>query len=152
MTTMTVRIPARQYEDEEDCLSTAASDYAREYGLVGWDLAPEWEDEQRETILLTVPGPGIVAGEAEDTRTGVSRGQDVPVVVTLPGGAEVEGTVTLLPAVDGRPEYESWGDEPGQWVEGHLLHALTRAYPGPAALRAVLGELEAIAAEQCGRH
>lgn len=51
----TVRIPARQYEDHDDCLAAAAVDYAREHGLEGWDLAPRWEDNSRETILLTVP-------------------------------------------------------------------------------------------------
>lgn len=51
----TVSIPARRYVDSDDCLADAARDYAAEHDLVGWDLSPRWEDDQRDTILLTVP-------------------------------------------------------------------------------------------------
>lgn len=54
--TMTVRIDARRYVDSDDCLSDAARDYtAAVEGLDGWDLDARWEDDQRETILLSVP-------------------------------------------------------------------------------------------------
>jgi hypothetical protein len=148
-TNVTVRIPIRQHEDYDDCLSAAETDYAHEHNLVGWDLEPRWEDDQRDAILLTVPGPKIEVSEAKDTNIVMPRGRDVQMVVTLPGGAQVEGTVTLLPAVDGRPEYESWG-EPGHWIEEHLLRALTRAYPGHNALRRALTEIEMVASAQCG--
>lgn len=55
-TTLTeVRIDAKQYEDHDDCLTAAANDYAEAHDLVGWDLAPRWEDNQRDVIVLTVP-------------------------------------------------------------------------------------------------
>jgi hypothetical protein len=137
MTQMTVRIPAKRYEDEDDCLSAAARDYAHEHDLVGWDLAPRWEDDQRDAILLTVPQEG--------------QGQTaVLVTVTLPDGRAVTGEVTLLPAADGRPVYEAWG-EPSAWVEEGLLRALRTAYPARRDFRAALEEVEAMASAQCGR-
>lgn len=51
----TIKIDAAQYIDEDDCLTAAADDYAREHSLEGWDLDPRWEDDQRDVILLTVP-------------------------------------------------------------------------------------------------
>lgn len=54
-TTTTIRIDARRYEDQDDCLSAAQADYAAEHGLEGWDLEARWEDDQRDAILLTVP-------------------------------------------------------------------------------------------------
>ena len=50
-----VKIAAAKYEDQDDCLQAAADDYAEAHGLQGWDLAPKYEDEQREVIVLTVP-------------------------------------------------------------------------------------------------
>lgn len=50
-----IRVPAKQYEDEDDCLQAAAADYAEQHDLQGWDLSPRWADEQREEIVLTVP-------------------------------------------------------------------------------------------------
>lgn len=51
----TIRIPAAQYVDEDDCLSAAARDYAEQHDLVGWELSPRWADDQRDEILLDVP-------------------------------------------------------------------------------------------------
>lgn len=50
-----VKIAAAEYEDQDDSLQAAADDYAAAHDLAGWDLAPKWEDEQREVIILTVP-------------------------------------------------------------------------------------------------
>ena len=50
-----VRIPAKRYEDEDDCLAAAEWDYQRTHDLVGWDLSPRWEDNERDVILLDVP-------------------------------------------------------------------------------------------------
>lgn len=61
--TTTVRVDARHYEDADDCLSAAQADYATEHGLEGWDLAPRWGDDQRDTILLTVPTDTLASGE-----------------------------------------------------------------------------------------
>ncbi len=92
----------------------------------------------------------VIAGDATETTTGVERGLDVPVTVTLPDGREVEGEVTLLPAEDGRPTYESWG-EPDHWVDGRLLRELRKAFPDYSDLRKILARLAAIAGEACPR-
>lgn len=52
---VTLRIDARRYEDDDNSLATAAADIASQRGLYGWDLCARWEDEQRDTILLDVP-------------------------------------------------------------------------------------------------
>jgi len=42
--------------DADDCLAEAAARHLAEYpDLAGWDLAPRWSDETRETVTLTVP-------------------------------------------------------------------------------------------------
>ena len=51
----TLRIDAKRYQDEDDCLTAAANDVARERGLDGYDLDPRWEDGEREIILVDVP-------------------------------------------------------------------------------------------------
>jgi len=51
-----VKIPARDYEDHDDCLRAASDDYAAKHGLQGWDLMPGWEDARtRDFIILHVP-------------------------------------------------------------------------------------------------
>lgn len=55
MSARSVTIRVRADEDEDDCLTAAASEYAAEHGLEGWNLDPRWEDDQRDGILLTVP-------------------------------------------------------------------------------------------------
>ena len=54
-TSKQVTINAAQYEGQYDCLSAAAADYAKEHDLAGWDLSPQWADENRDEIVLTVP-------------------------------------------------------------------------------------------------
>jgi hypothetical protein len=51
----TVTVPAARYADADDCLAAAEQDYAAEHDLAGWDLAPQWADDQRDEIVLTVP-------------------------------------------------------------------------------------------------
>ncbi|MEY4416889.1 MAG: hypothetical protein RIQ53_4182 [Pseudomonadota bacterium] len=41
--------------DQDDCLAAAAQAYADQHGLEGWDLAPRWEDETREAVILSIP-------------------------------------------------------------------------------------------------
>ena len=54
--TMTLRIDARRYEDEDDCLAAAAESVAQGLDLAGWDLSQRWEDDAtREVILLAIP-------------------------------------------------------------------------------------------------
>lgn len=63
--TTTIRIPATQYVDADDCLAAAAADVAAERGLEGWDLSPRWADEQRDVILLDVPARFVVEGRVD---------------------------------------------------------------------------------------
>lgn len=42
--------------DQDDCLSYAAEQYVAAHpDAKGWDLSPQWADETRETVELTVP-------------------------------------------------------------------------------------------------
>jgi hypothetical protein len=96
----------------------------------------------RKQIVMSV-----LAGNARPTDTGVRRGVDVNVTVVL-GDRTIEGEVTLLPAVDGRPRYEAWEAGPDNWVSGGLLgelHALSDVKFGEA-----LDEIEAAASEVAG--
>lgn len=54
----TVRVRARQYEDHDDCLEAAADAYAQRHGIdrSAWALEPRWEDDDRDYIVLRVPG------------------------------------------------------------------------------------------------
>jgi hypothetical protein len=56
LTMTTISVPARQYEDHDDCLSAAQADYIEAHPeLEGWELNPRWSDDQRDEILLDVP-------------------------------------------------------------------------------------------------
>jgi len=54
-TIMIIRIDAAAYAADDDCLVAAAADYADAHNLAGWELDARWADEQRETIILTIP-------------------------------------------------------------------------------------------------
>ena len=42
--------------DQDDCLAAAADEYLEEHPeLHGYDLAPRWGDDDRETVVLAVP-------------------------------------------------------------------------------------------------
>lgn len=97
----------------------------------------------------------IQASNARPTTTGVNGAVDVNVHVTLPDGREVRGEVTLCPAEDGRPVYESWGGGADHWVSGGLLAELYAVAEGDTgidreALRTMLREIEAAAQEEAG--
>ena len=68
----TVYVLARTYVDRDDCLQAAADDYSAAHGLDGWDLSPQWLDNQRDTITLTAPGAPQYSVHA-DARTGEWR-------------------------------------------------------------------------------
>jgi len=51
----TIEISSKVYEDLDDCLSAAAEDYASDHGLESWQVTAEWQDDEREVIVLTVP-------------------------------------------------------------------------------------------------
>lgn len=53
---ITITVDAKQYEDHDDCLASAAADYVGEHPEAeGYDMDPRWGDDDRETILLDVP-------------------------------------------------------------------------------------------------
>ena len=81
-------------------------------------------------------------------------GVDVDVTVTLPGGRVVEGEVTLCPAEDGRPRYESWGGSVDCWVSDGLLSELDilrNAEGDPDDWRAAIDAIESAASEAAGQ-
>lgn len=88
----------------------------------------------------------VSASIATETTTGVERGLDVSVTVTI-DGRDIEGEVTLVPREDGSPGYASWGSSPDFWVSGGLLREL-EALPGED-FRAALAEIESAAAKEC---
>lgn len=50
--TVTVRANA----DADDCFDEAVKSYVATHPeLAGWDLSPRWLDDERESIVLTVP-------------------------------------------------------------------------------------------------
>ena len=56
----TVTVSAKQYEDQDDCLTAAAREYAREHKLEMWEVEAAWPTdrdgrEDRSEIALTVP-------------------------------------------------------------------------------------------------
>ena len=55
----TIRVAAARYEDEDDCLSAAAAQIARERGLAGYDFDARWEDDERDAILLDIPAYAV---------------------------------------------------------------------------------------------
>lgn len=56
MSRVTVRVAANRYVDDGDCLDAAAAEYADEHELSEWQIDAEWADDQRDEIVLTVPG------------------------------------------------------------------------------------------------
>ncbi len=55
LSTNPVEIPARVYEDSDDCLAAAEHDIRIRFRLSSWQVEARWQDEQRETILVSVP-------------------------------------------------------------------------------------------------
>ncbi len=78
MSTTTIKIQAKRYADHDDSLNAAAEDYARTYGLAGWDLSPRWEDEQRNMILIDVPANyGVTDDQIDQLRDGAGGAGDL---------------------------------------------------------------------------
>ena len=50
----TIRVSAAKYQDKENCLMAAAQELAEEFELQEWEVAAEWEDDERNVIVLTV--------------------------------------------------------------------------------------------------
>lgn len=56
--TTTIRIPAARFEDYDDSLAEAERYTQQEYNAIGWDMNPRWANDERDEILLDVPGYG----------------------------------------------------------------------------------------------
>jgi hypothetical protein len=55
MTETEIIVSSKGYEDEDDCLSAAARDYAEKHGLEIWQVEARWADDaNREEIVITV--------------------------------------------------------------------------------------------------
>lgn len=68
---ITIRVPAKKYEDFDDCLEAAADAERERRGLYGYDLSARWEDDDlRDYILLDIP---IEDAEIEEIREHVER-------------------------------------------------------------------------------
>lgn len=51
-----IEITVSANEGADDCLAEAAEAYISEHpALEGYDLAPRWADDDRESVVLTVP-------------------------------------------------------------------------------------------------
>ena len=53
-TKTTILVPAKKYEDSDNCLTDAAVDVAEERGLELWQVEARWEDDQRDNIEVTI--------------------------------------------------------------------------------------------------
>lgn len=54
--TQSKKVIVKADPDAENCFASAVNDYAqRNPSAIGWDLDPQWGDDNRETIVLTVP-------------------------------------------------------------------------------------------------
>lgn len=67
---ITISVPAVEYEDFDDCLEAAADAERKRRGLEGYDLGARWESDEREAILLDVP---IEDAEIEEIMEHVQR-------------------------------------------------------------------------------
>lgn len=111
-----------------------------------------------EAVTVLNPGatrePGamttyaIETSAATETTTGVDHGMDVTVVLTV-SGRHTRGDVTLLPAADGRPVYERWGDDVSCWMGRDLIQALRGLDAGVRS--DAIDAIEAAASRACGR-
>jgi hypothetical protein len=50
-----ITVDAKLYEDCDDCLTAAATEYAREHHIADWQVEARWADDSRDAIVLTVP-------------------------------------------------------------------------------------------------
>jgi hypothetical protein len=56
MASKSVEITVPANADADDCLADAAEQYIAEHDdLRGYDLSPRWADDDRESVVLTVP-------------------------------------------------------------------------------------------------
>lgn len=112
-----VKIASAKYQDFDDCLQSAAADYAEAHGLEGWDLSPRWEDRERDVIVLTVPDRAEPS--APGFRITSQAGADFGV---WPGETKREALLAMIEAGGGRygaPEVgteDDWFIEPSGWV------------------------------------
>jgi hypothetical protein len=66
MSPKSIEIDVSANADADDCLADAAERYVADHPEVaGYDLAPRWTDDERETVTLTVPRWAEI-GDADD--------------------------------------------------------------------------------------
>ena len=98
-----VEITVTANADAEDCLADAAATYIDENSeLVGYDLAPRWTDDDRETVTLTVP---VWATRAVTITASISDG-----MTRNAGGETVITAGTLDEAIEQAEEWVRAGD------------------------------------------
>jgi len=54
MTVRTITLPAKRFEDFDDCLSAAEDHVASLFGLEYWQVSARWEDTQRDKIIVEI--------------------------------------------------------------------------------------------------
>lgn len=73
--TVTVTVSAADYADCDDCLASAAADYAAEHGLEDWHVEAAYADDQRDSIVLTVDARALYRAR-QSAGAGEATGQD----------------------------------------------------------------------------
>jgi hypothetical protein len=53
-TVLTREMPAKNYEDEDDCLAAAEQDVAAHEGVEDWQCVARWGTDERQTIIVEV--------------------------------------------------------------------------------------------------
>jgi hypothetical protein len=56
MTTTTYTLPARKFEDFDDCLAAACEEIAKKLDVELWQTNARWDDEMRDAVVVTVHG------------------------------------------------------------------------------------------------
>ena len=51
-----VTLPARQFEDYDDCLAAACAHVCQRFGAESWQVSARWEDSQRDNITVEIEG------------------------------------------------------------------------------------------------
>lgn len=67
MTTTTITLNPKHYEDYDNSLAAAERDVAAEYDLERWQVTARWDDDdRREAILVAVPEGTQVENDDDD--------------------------------------------------------------------------------------
>ena len=55
-TVNTYTLPARRFEDFDDCLAAACEEIAKKLDVELWQTNARWDDEMRDAVVVTVHG------------------------------------------------------------------------------------------------